>query len=541
MSTIFLVISSVVVGAAQLGAGLHALREGDLRHLRHELGDAVDHAVGDPHHAARVLDRRLRLHLAEGDDLGHVAAAVLLGDVVDHALAAGHCEVDVDVGHGLSARVQEALEEQRVADRVEIGDVQAVGDERPGGRPAARPDRDAVGAGEADEVPHDQEVVGEAHLLDRLQLELEPAAQLGRLGAVALAQPCLGQLAQVRDGGLAVGHVELGQVQRVEVDVGVAALGDLGRAPQHVLAPRPRHEVVHLLLALQVEAVVREPEPVGVVERVVRLDAQQRLVRDRVGRGEVVDVARADERQAGVAGQGREARVDARLDVDAAVLQLDVDLVLAEDVDERVELAAREPLVALHERLADAPGQAARERDDAVGVGGELGQVDAGPVPVAVEVRGRDQAHEVVIARRRLGEQRQVRAALLLHPARVVVDDVHLAAQDRLDPGLCRRPRQLDDPGHRAVVGEADGGHAHLGGPGHERADPACPVEDRVLAVDVEVDVRRGLGHGVASVPSGGDGAGSGRVHRKEHPNAPSAIPRFGESSGAGPLPIMRP
>ena len=168
-----------VVGAAQLRAGLHALREGDLGHLRHELGDAVDHPVGDPHHAARVLDRRLRLHLAEGDDLRHVAAAVLLGDVVDHALAAGHGEVDVDVRHGLSARVQEALEEQRVADRVEIGDVQAVGDERPGGRPAARPDRDAVGAGEADEVPHDQEVVGEAHLLDRLQLELEPAAQLG--------------------------------------------------------------------------------------------------------------------------------------------------------------------------------------------------------------------------------------------------------------------------------------------------------------------------------------------------------------------------
>src|SRR5436190_634740 len=125
------------------------------------------------------------------------AAAVLLGHVVDHPLAAGHGEVDVDVGHALAAGVEEPLEQQRVADRVEVGDAQAVGDQRAGRRAAAGADRDAVLTGEADEVPDDQEVVREAHLLDRLQLELEPLAQLRRLAAVALAHALLGQLSQV--------------------------------------------------------------------------------------------------------------------------------------------------------------------------------------------------------------------------------------------------------------------------------------------------------------------------------------------------------
>ena len=89
-------------------------------------------------------------------------------------------EVDVDVGHRLAARVEEALEEQVVADRVEVRDLEAVGDEGAGGGAAAGADADPVPLRERDEVPDDQEVVGEAHLLDRLQLELEPLAQLRR-------------------------------------------------------------------------------------------------------------------------------------------------------------------------------------------------------------------------------------------------------------------------------------------------------------------------------------------------------------------------
>ena len=74
---------------------------------------------------------------------------------------------------------------------------------------------------------------------------------------------------------------------------------------------------------------------------------------------------------------------------------------------------------------------------------------------------------------------------VLLQP---IVDDVHLAADDRLDPLGLRGLEEIDHPGHRAVVGERDGRHLEPRGFLGERGDATCPVEDRVLGVDVQVD-----------------------------------------------------
>ncbi len=46
----------------------------------------------------------------------------------------------------------------------------------------------------------------------------------------------------------------------------------------------------------------------------------------------------------------------------------------------------------------------------------------------------------------------------------------------------------LHRAGERPVVGEPDGGHLELSSPSRERRDPAGPVQDRVLGVDVQVD-----------------------------------------------------
>ena len=114
--------------------------------FRDHLRDPVDGAVRDLEHAAGVAHGGAGGHRRERDDLRHPVAPVLLGDVVDHALAALDGEVDVHVGHVLAGRVEEALEHQPVAHRVDVGDPEAVRGERAGGAAAARADRDAVRA-----------------------------------------------------------------------------------------------------------------------------------------------------------------------------------------------------------------------------------------------------------------------------------------------------------------------------------------------------------------------------------------------------------
>ena len=106
-----------VDGLAQLGSGLERVLEHLPRPLRDHLRDAVDDAVRDVEHTPGIADRSAGGHRREGDDLGDTVAAVLLGDVVDDAVAAGDGEVDVHVRQVLARRVQEPLEQQPVAHR----------------------------------------------------------------------------------------------------------------------------------------------------------------------------------------------------------------------------------------------------------------------------------------------------------------------------------------------------------------------------------------------------------------------------------------
>ena len=131
----------LLVHLAKLGCGhvavvvaLHALETGSQRRVAshdqrgHGLGDSVAEGVGEAEHPGAVAHGGPGFDRRERDDLRDVIRAVTLGHVPDHLAPAALVKVHVYVGHLFAARVQEALEEQVVADRVEIDDAQAVGD-----------------------------------------------------------------------------------------------------------------------------------------------------------------------------------------------------------------------------------------------------------------------------------------------------------------------------------------------------------------------------------------------------------------------------
>src|SRR5690606_9468889 len=142
----------------------HADLEGD--HLRQLVGQAVGLAL----HPGHVTHHRLGRHGTEGDDLGYRVAPVGLGHVFDDPIAAFHAEVDIEVGHGYPFRVEDGFELQVVLQRVQVGEQQRVSDMRSRPGTLARADRHTVVLGPLDEFHHDQEVTGEAHLDDDIQL-----------------------------------------------------------------------------------------------------------------------------------------------------------------------------------------------------------------------------------------------------------------------------------------------------------------------------------------------------------------------------------
>ena len=487
-----------VDGLTQLRARAKRFGERLAGAFRDELRNAVDDAVGDVEHPARIANRRARRHRRERDDLGDPVASVLLGDVVDDLVAPGDREVDVHVRQVLARRVQEALEEQAVAQRVDVGDLEAVGGERTGRRAAPGADADPVLLGEVDEIPDDQEVVREAHLPDRLQLEAEPLVELGRGLAEALEQSLLAQLDQVVEGVATFRHRILREQDLAELDLDRAALRHLERACERMFVPG---EVAGHLLGSLEEELVRVEAPVrGVLQRVARLDAEQGLVRVGVARVEVVDVSGRDERKARLLGERDQLGVDRLLLGKAGVLELDVGGVAPEDLLETVEVFARILRPFLGERPRHAPGETPGQRHEPLRVALQELPVDARLVVVPLEIPERAELDQVRVALVRLREERQVRVALGLRPP--VVCDVHLAADDRLHALLAGLPVELDGAGERAVVGERDGRHLEPLRLLDERGDPAGPVEDRVFGVNVEVDEGRrgGVTHGRASL-----------------------------------------
>ena len=277
--------------------------------------------------------------------------------------------------------------------------------------------------------------------------------------------------------------------------VDVATLGNLHRAAHclRIVSEDRRH--LHRGLQVELIAVVAQPLLVGDV--LAGPDAQQHVVRAIVPLPQVVHVVRADQRQPEVGGDRRQAAVDHQLVVDALVLHLQEESVRAQDVPKR-----RRGLAGLPRPVATEVGghlslEATAEPDDAVGMGGQQLLVDTRLVVEALGVACRHQLDEVVVPGEVGCEQHEMIGRLAggaAVVAPVAVGDVHLAADDRLDPALARLVVELDGGKEISVLRHRHRRHLEANHLVERLPDPAGAVEQRVLRVQVQVHE---VGHGV--------------------------------------------
>ena len=75
--------------------------------------------------------------------------------------------------------------------------------------------------------------------------------------------------------------------------------------------------------------------------------------------------------------------------------------------------------------------------------------------------------------------------ALLVEPA--AVGHVDFTADDGFDAGLFAGRVEVDDSVERPVIGDCQGVHAQIAGPGNQFRDTTDPVEHAVFGVNVEM------------------------------------------------------
>ena len=140
--------------------------------VREQAHQVIDTGIRQPHHLARLAHGRLRSQRADCPDQRDTIRAVGVAHVAQHLIPPPAAEVQVDIRRVGACRIEEALEEQPVFDRVHRGDAGAVGHQGVRYAPA-RADRDIVLAGEADDVGDDEKEGGVAVRVDRGEFVLE--------------------------------------------------------------------------------------------------------------------------------------------------------------------------------------------------------------------------------------------------------------------------------------------------------------------------------------------------------------------------------
>ncbi|SMG02914.1 titin [Burkholderia singularis] len=453
----------VVVTLLQERLFLH--RVGNCHVLARLERDQLRHAVGEHiaeiEHAADIAHGRLRGHRAEGGDLRHRVRAVLLLHVLDHAVAAVLAEIDIEVGHRHPLRIQKALEQQVVAQRIEIGDTQRIGNERARAGAAARPDRHTVVFRPVDEVRDDQEVAGKAHLLDRSALEIETLVIRGALrialGRVrielreAFLEPFLGQLHEIVVERHPVGRRKERQLRLAEFERQVAALGDLDRVRER--RRQIREQRGHLVLRTEI-LVGRETLLTARIRQDVAFrDAHARLVRGEIVSRHELQRMRRDDGQLQFSRE-RHGLLDIRFGAWLAItLQFDVETARKQLRPAR-GVAARGRVVTGRERNADVALLRARQREQPFGKAVfKPTRVKLRAAAVLVrEPRLGQQLAKIQVAALVLDEQQQARRFVAI----IVIGDPDVAAGNRLDARAAGFLVKTDETERVAEVGQCE-------------------------------------------------------------------------------------
>ncbi len=511
-------------------------------------GPGVHLLGGEAERLADVAHGRAR---PVGDDVGHlgrVAAAVALVDVLDDLLAPPRLDVHVDVGRSVTRRREEALEEQPEVDGVDVGDTERVADGRVGRRAAALA-VDVEPPAHPRDVPHHEEVAGEAQLADHgeLVLDLLPRAghPLGPGRPVARQRPLGHQLAQVALLVHAGGDGEVGQPRRDQTQVEGAGAPELGRPLDHA---GPAGEAPGLLgRRAQAGRRGRGQPALQLGQRAARPHRGERGGEPEPGRRGVVHVVGRHGVDVPLDGQAGQRIVARRVERVPVVPQLQRDVGAPERVDEASHLPGGRPGPGIHQRGGDRPLPAAAQHQPVVprGAGQRVEGEDRLPLLPTRQVRVGQHGREPRVAVGIPGQQHEVRAGRVgLARARAGRGQRHLGAEDRRQPA---HPRRLGEAHHAVeavMVRQRQRGQPEPVRLGHQLLGVAAAVEEAEPRVGVQLGV--GLSHRrpppttaparcrAGAPPVRGD-------HLQAGPAPAHRPPTFGHRPGAGPAQDREP
>ena len=336
-----------------------------------------------------------------------------------------------------------------------------------------------MAAAVVDEIPNNEEVAGIAHRVDDVQLKVQTLAHLLIHNIITLRQSLLAQVTQIAYGIKALRHRELRQQQMTELHLHVAAVGNFIGIAQSLRTIA--EQLLHLIIAFQIIAVVVEAHTIRLINRARRLDAQQNILRRGILLLHVMQIICRYQPQTELLRQPLQLRADLVFLIKVVVLNFQKVIFLTENIYIFLNTAACSLQVVLQNHLRHFTGNAGTEADYALVICSQHVLVYAWFIIKALQLTDADNLHQVMVACIVLRQQNQmVHAAVIFFQMRAL-RKIYLAADNRLDACLGALLIKFHCAVHRAVVGNRQTVHSQLLGIGHQLRDFRSAVQQAVF------------------------------------------------------------
>ena len=210
----------------QLRIHVKGFIDGHFQVKRNGFRDSVCLGIAEIQRPAHISDRRLCFHCTKGENLRDISLPIFSLYIFYDFAPPFDAEVDIDIRHADTLRIQETLENQAVTNGVKVGNSKGIRHQTSGGGASARSHHNAVCLSKIDKIPNDEEILYIAHIFNDGKLIIKTVCNLRRHIVVTFRKSFLTKLPQILLVGLALRRNKLRQMIVPKDEFHIAFHGD---------------------------------------------------------------------------------------------------------------------------------------------------------------------------------------------------------------------------------------------------------------------------------------------------------------------------
>ena len=251
-----------------------------------------------------------------------------------------------------------------------------------------------------------------------------------------------------------------------------------------------REQRRHFVRILDVELLRLELHAGRVIHGLAHLNGHQHVLNARIRLGEIMRVVRCHQTDVQLSGKLVQTFIDFLLQRNAVVLNFKVEMLPVKNIEKLLAEVIRAVHITVRQRTRNRARQTRRQTNQTFAVRAQQLHVDTRLHIEALRETARHHVDEVAVAGHVLAQQDEVRVPLAVDVAAVKARmrrQIHLAADDRMDPLRLAGAVKVDHAVHDAMVGQRARGLPQLCHTVHQLFDTAGAVQQAVFAVDMQM------------------------------------------------------